>query len=176
LGADGSRVNLGIKELIYYVLIKRIRTIPLLYYVDYQRDQAQKIIEKECGWVDTGAHYFDDLYQSLMTYVLRRKFRIDRRIFNYSALVRSGQMDRNHALERVSEISSIEDDRVIDLCIKRLGLSREEFEKLMLERPKTFRDYRSSYSLIRSGKYIVKMFCKLGWLPSSVYGKYFECG
>ena len=168
--------NLGIKELIYYVLIKRIRTIPLLYYVDYQRDQAQKIIEKECGWVDTGAHYFDDLYQSLMTYVLRRKFRIDRRIFNYSALVRSGQMDRNHALERVSEISSIEDDRVIDLCIKRLGLSREEFEKLMLERPKTFRDYRSSYSLIRSGKYIVKMFCKLGWLPSSVYGKYFECG
>ena len=168
--------NLGLRELIYYVILKRIRTIPLLYYVDYQRDKAQKVIEEECGWVDTGAHYFDDLYQSLMTYVLRKKFGIDRRLINYSALVRSGQMTRTQALQKVSVVSVIEDEKVIDLCVKRLGLSREAFEEMIEASPRTFRDYQTNYPLIRAGKYFVKMFCKLGWLPSSVYGKYFECG
>lgn len=168
--------NLGLMELIYYVVLKRIRTIPLLYYVDYQRDRAQQVIEEKCGWVDTGAHYFDDLYQSLMTYVLRKKFGIDRRIFNYSALVRSGQMTRESALEKVGKVSVIEDEKVITLCIKRLGLSQEDFEKLMAVPPKTFRDYRSNYFLIRCSKLIIKAMCKVGWLPSSVYGKYFQAG
>ena len=35
----------------------------------------------------------DDLFQSLMTYILRVKFKIEFRRFNYSALIRSGQLD-----------------------------------------------------------------------------------
>ena len=32
---DDAGFNLGIKEIFYYALIKRIQVIPLLYYIDY---------------------------------------------------------------------------------------------------------------------------------------------
>ena len=107
----------------YYSIIKKIKFIPLLYHVDYNRSIAEKIIE-EYDWVYPGAHYFDDLYQSLMSYILRVKFKIDYRKFNYSALIRSKQLDRNEAIKKIKEIYSVEDEKIINLCIKRLGMEK----------------------------------------------------
>ncbi|MGB2706355.1 MAG: N-acetyl sugar amidotransferase, partial [Candidatus Omnitrophota bacterium] len=90
--------NLGLSHIFYYTVLKGLKTVPLLYYMDYVRRDAEEIIKKELNWVYPGAHYYDDLYQSLMTYVYRVKFNIDRRRFNYSALVRSGQMPQEEAL------------------------------------------------------------------------------
>ena len=100
--------------------------IPLLYYENYVRNDAEEIIKKIYDWKNPGAHYFDDLYQSLIFYVLRVKFNIDFRKFNYSALIRSKQMTRSEALERIKEVYVIEDKKIIDLCIKRLGLSKSK--------------------------------------------------
>ncbi|GAA5089232.1 hypothetical protein GCM10023259_103400 [Thermocatellispora tengchongensis] len=55
--------------------------------------------------------------------------------------MRSGQMPREVALERVQHVNKIEDQKVIDLCIKRLGLTRPEFEQIVATAPKTFRAY-----------------------------------
>ena len=57
-------------------------------------------------------------HQSLLQQLQRVKFNMDRRLINYSALVRSGQMDRETALERTREVYSLEDPKIIDLCIK----------------------------------------------------------
>ena len=168
--------NLGIPEMFYYAVIKRLKTIPILYYMNYIRKDAEEIIKRELGWVYTGAHYFDDLYQSLMNYIYRVKFNIDRRKFNYSALVRSGQMPRNEALARVKEVYVIEDPKVIDLCIKRLGITREEFEKYMALPPKTFRDYPTSYNYIKFMKFPIKILSMSNLLPPTAYDKYFNCG
>jgi N-acetyl sugar amidotransferase len=166
--------NLGLKEFCYYAFIKRIKTILPLYYVDYNRSEVDQILSSELGWVNTGAHYYDDLYQSLMTYILRVKFGIDRRLFNYAALVRSGQMLRQEAIERTSEIYSIEDPKVIQLCIKRLGLKTEEFNEIMAREPKTFKDYRTNYNFLVKMKYLIKMTTYLHIVPKSTYMKYFE--
>ena len=45
-----------------------------------------------------------------------------------SALVGSGQMSREKALERKNKIYHIEDENVIRLCLKCLNLSKMEFE------------------------------------------------
>ena len=74
-----------------------------LYNWDYVRATAEQLLIAEYGWTNPGAHYLDDLYQALMTYVLRVKFNIDRRKCNYSALVRSGQMTRDQALELIGQ-------------------------------------------------------------------------
>ena len=84
--------------------MKRIRTIPILYHMNYVRTEAEEVIKNELDWINTGAHYYDDLYQSLMANILRIKFNIDFRKFNYSALVRSKQMDRSDALERIKKV------------------------------------------------------------------------
>jgi len=171
---DGG-FNLTFWPMVYYTLVKRIKTIPILYFVRYIRSDAQKIIERELDWVYPGAHYYDDLYQSLMTYIMRVKFNIDRRRFNYSALIRSGQMGKEEAMERINEVYVIEDSKVIDLCIKRLGLTRDEFEKIMALPPKTFRDYSTSYGLIRFLKWPMKICSRLHLIPTTTYDKYFKC-
>ncbi len=168
--------NLDIFEMFYYTLWRGIKTIPILYDYPYVRAEAERIIVRELGWVNPGAHYFDDLYQSLMTYALRVKFKIDRRIFNYSALVRSGQMTREEALRRVREVYSIEDPKIIDLCIKRLGIRREELDEFLARPPKTFRDYPNRYALIEKLRGLIKILSRWNVLPATAYDKYFNCG
>lgn len=168
--------QLNVFHLFYYTVIRGIRTIPMLYYYDYVRSEAEKILKAELDWVYTGAHYFDDLYQALMQYVYRVKFNIDRRKINYSALIRSGQMSREEALERVKQIYVIEDPKVISLCIKRLGLTEEEFNEILKLPKKTFRDYPNHYNLIKHFKWPIKILSKINLLPGTAYDKYFSCG
>jgi len=168
--------NLNMFHLFYYTVVRQIKTVPLLYYVDYVRNDVDQLLEKELDWVNTGAHYYDDLYQALMTYVLRVKFNIDRRRFNYSALIRSGQMTRQEALDRLKEIYIIEDPEVIDQCIKWLGISHDEFEEYLSLPVKTFHDYPTSYNLIKSLRLPIKFLSTFGIVPSVTYDKYFNCG
>jgi N-acetyl sugar amidotransferase len=168
--------NLSMFHMFYYTVMKRIRTIPILYHMNYVRTEAEEVIKNELDWVNTGAHYYDDLYQSLMSYVYRVKFNIDRRKINYSALIRSGQMKRDKALERVSEVYAIEDPKVIDLCIKRLGITKKEFNEYLSLPLKTFRDYKTHYKFMKIMKLPVKILSEIHLLPTTTYSKYFECG
>jgi N-acetyl sugar amidotransferase len=168
--------NLDLREILYYSLWKGIKTVPLLYFHDYVRKDADVLLENELNWKNPGAHYFDDLYQALMTYVHRVKFNINRRIYNYSALVRSGQMTREEALEKSISQYQIEDPDVIRLCIKRLGISEDYFNEILNLPIKTFKDYPNHYNLIKWAKPFVFIFSKLDILPGSVYIKYFKSG
>lgn len=166
--------NLGVKELFFYTVVKGIHTYTPLYYWDYIRPEAQKIIESELEWVYPGAHYFDDLYHSLIKYVHRVKFNIDMNMNSDAALVRSGFLSREKAIQRAHSIYQIEDPKVIDLCIKRLGITREQFEEWMALPPKTFRDYSTMFDWVKPFKYPIKWCSQLNLIPKIAYYKYFE--
>lgn len=168
--------NLGVKEMFYYAFVRRIKTVTLLYHLDYVRTEVDEILVRELAWKSPGAHYSDDLYQSLIYYLNRIKFNIDRRLFNYSALVRSGQMSREVALHRISSVNSIEDDSVITLCIKRMGLTRAEFDVIVDAPVKTFHDYANNYALLKLLRGPIKLMSQLNLIPESAYDKYFNCG
>jgi N-acetyl sugar amidotransferase len=173
---DDAGFHFGAKELFYYSIIKGIKTFTPFYYTDYIRKDGQKIIEEELGWVYPGAHYFDDLYHSLIKYVHRVKFNIDMNMNSDAALVRTGQMSREDALKRAHGIYSIEDPKVIDLCIKRLGIKRQEFDGYMSIPPKTFRDYPTSYPFYKLMKWPIKICSHLNIIPKITYYKYFKVG
>ena len=166
--------NFGAKELFYYSMIKGIHTYTPLYYWDYIRPEAQKLIEKELDWVYPGAHYFDDLYHSLIKYVHRVKFDVDLNINSDAALVRSGFMTRADAIKRAHGIYKIEDPKVIDLCIERMGISKEEFERYMALPPKNFKDYKTMFNWIKPFKWFIKKASDFNLIPKVVYYKYFE--
>ena len=74
----------------------------------------------------------------------------------------------------ISTICAIEDPKVIQLCIKRLGLKSEEFDEIMAREPKTFKDYRTNYNFLVKMKYLIKITTYLHIVPKSTYMKYFE--
>jgi len=160
------------QHILYYAVLRRIQVETPLYYTHYVRSEADKLLKEELDWVNTGAHYYDDLYQALLTRVLRVKFGIDRRKFNYSALIRSGQMSREEGQRRLIEPYVIEDEKVINLCIKRLGITREEFETYVAAEPKTFWDYPNLLGVIRKISPIVRVLAALQLIPLSSYMKY----
>ncbi len=168
--------NLGLKELFYYTVIKRIKTYTPFYYTDYVREEAEEILKKELDWKYPGAHYFDDLYHSLIKYVTRKKFNFDLNLNSDAALVRSGQMSRKKALKRAHSVYKIEDPKVIDLCIKRLGITKKEFEEYMKIPPKRFYDYKTNYPYLKKLKLPVWVASRLNLVPKVTYDKYFNCG
>lgn len=173
---DDPNYQLGWKELFYYSIIKGIKAHSPLYYEKYIRKEAEEIIKKEYNWVYPGAHYYDDLYWSLITYVHRVKFNIDFRLNAYSALVRDGQMDREWAIEAVKKPYVMEDPKIIDLCLKRLAINKEQFEEWLALPPKTFRDYNTGYATMLWLRPFIKLATKMGFMPEIVYDKYFLCG
>jgi hypothetical protein len=166
--------HLDWQHFLYYSVVRGIRVITPYYFMNYVRTEIDQIIKDELGWVNTGAHYFDDLYQSLLTQVVRNKFNIDRRIFNYSALIRSGQMTRQDGLDSTRDVYVVEDPEVISLCIKRLGLTQEEFDEIIATPGKTFWDYPNLLANIRRFSIVVRMLAHFKIIPKSTYAKY--CG
>jgi len=125
-------------------------------------------------WIYPGAHYFDDLYHSFISYVHRIKFNINLNIINDSALIRSGQMTRQEGLERLSKPYHIENDKIIEDCLRKINVSQEEFNEIMKLPLKTFKDYDTNYNMIKILKYPVKIAAQLNIVPSVTYKKYFE--
>lgn len=164
--------NLTIADLLYYVFVKRIHVVPLLAYIDYRKEEAKKILEKELGWTYYGGHHFESIYtRFISSYLLPKKFGIDKRKIDYSALIRSEQMTREEALEKLKE-PFIAEKELVEHCIKKLGLSSEQFEEIMSSEPKSFLDYPTYYPIIRALRVPIKLACKLGLLPEIFYEKY----
>ena len=166
--------HLGIKELSWYALVKGISVLTPLYYYPYNRKEAESVLTEELSWCYPGAHYFDDLYHSLLKYVHRVKFKIDLNMNSDSALVRSGQMSRKEGLRRRKEIYHIEDADTIRLCKKRLGLSHMEFEDFMSIPVKTFKDYPTSWNTIKKFRFFIKLLSQINVIPKITYRKYFQ--
>ena len=173
---ENPTYNLDLKEIFYYTFINGIKTFTPNYYINYVRKEAEEIIKNELDWVYPGAHYFDDLYHSFIAYVHRVKFHINLNMNSDSALVRDGQLTREEALDRANKPYHIENDKVIEDCLKKINVSQLDFDKIMKLPLKTFKNYNTSYNIIKMLKYPIKMASTLNIVPKVVYKKYFEFG
>ncbi len=166
--------NLTLSRMFYYAGLRRIRYVYLLPHIDYRKEEAKKILRKEFGWTDYGEHHYESTYTRFVSsYLLPKKFKIDKRIIEYSAYVRSGQMTRDEALEKIKEPLS-EDKELVQYVIDKLGLTNAEFQDIMSAKPKTFLDYPTYYPFIRAMRFPIWVACKLNLLPHIFYEKYFN--
>ncbi len=165
--------NYTLFDLFYYTFIKGIKLIPLLNYVEYNHEKVHKILQEELDWTYYGGHHHESYYTHFFqSFLLPQKFNIDKRKVEYSALIRSGQMDRDEALREITEIPYPYDPELVGYTIKKLGLTPVEFEEFMAAEPKTFLDYPTYYPLIKSMGFPIKIACDLGLLPRHLCLKY----
>lgn len=138
--------------LFYVNIIRGVRTISILNYVDYNKEEAIKILKEELDWKYYGGKHYESIYTRFYQgYVLPRKFGIDKRYGHLSDLIKSGQMKREDALEEIKKPTYPEELQQQDLAYacKKLGLSRAQFEEIIKAEPRTFRDYRNFYDFVQ---------------------------
>jgi len=151
--------------------IKRVR---LLYHMNYIKSEAKKELHKNFGWEWYGSHHAENRYTKFVgKYLWVKKFGIDYRKIEYSALVRSGQMDRDDALEKIKNPIEIESD-IIDEVKRRLHLTDEQFNEILKMPIKTYSDYETYHDYFRRNKDMFKKLLDDGMIPETFYKKYVE--
>ena len=160
---------------LFYTFILKIRQIRLLYYLPYQEDEILDNLKKEVGWQSYGGKHHESKYTGFFqSYILTRKFNIDKRKLHYSALLRNNQMTRAEALEKVKHDPYDGGEETMDYCLKKLDYTNEEFANIMNQPANSFLAYNSYFKLIRKFKPLIKWGTDIGVIPDTVYRKFFK--
>lgn len=143
-----------------YLLIRGIRWVPILNYINFVKSDAKQLLIDELGWRDYGGKHYESIFTRFFhSYYLPVKFGYDLRKSYLSALVCSGQMSRENALEELKQApidpDLLKQDR--DYVVKKLGLSDEEFEQILKNPNKPFSDYPNNDSLWRNFSWLIKI-------------------
>lgn len=141
-------ISLG--HYIYYVLGRGIRQIPFLNYVEYDKDEAKKMLAREVGWRDYGGKHYESVWtRYFQGHYLPVKFGYDKRKAHYSSMICSGQITRHRALAEMAkpayEPELLRQDT--QFVLKKFGLTAEEFEAIVQAAPRSATDYPSHYFL-----------------------------
>ncbi|GAB4503735.1 MAG: N-acetyl sugar amidotransferase [Anaerolineales bacterium] len=137
----------------YYRRLLTHRRVDILNYIDYDKAEAMRILEKELGWRYYGGKHHESIYTRFYQgYILPTKFGYDKRRCHLSSLVCSGAMTRHAALAELDKPTyapaAQEEDR--EYVIKKLGLTDAEFQAILDAPKKSFWDY-PSYSRFVEG-------------------------
>ena len=115
-----------------------------LEYIDYNKFDAKKLLMEELGWRDYGGKHFESRFTKFFqAHYLPTKFGYDKRKAHLASLVVSGQMSRADALAELEQplYDPKELEQDIEYFCKKLDITREEYDRVMAEQPRTHRDY-----------------------------------
>ncbi|RPG49568.1 MAG: N-acetyl sugar amidotransferase [Gammaproteobacteria bacterium TMED104] len=155
-----------------WVLVKRIKKIRPLWYLDYSKESARKILEQEYGWKYYGGHHLENRLTAFVhTNYLPQKFGRDLRDLTLSAKARSGIISREAALKEYRQSISYEPG-LVDYFKKRLEITDNEYKRVMSMKTKTFRDYPSYKKLFETLRPLFYLLYKSNLVPKSFYIKY----
>lgn len=125
----------GFKEEYYFGVLKGIRTVKPLNYLDFNHEKARQEIITAFGWQEYGGKHYESYFTKFyQAYILPEKFKIDKRKAHLSNLIFSNQISKEQAL-KILNIPLYKDEhqknREIEYVIKKLGFSLNEFEAIM---------------------------------------------
>jgi N-acetyl sugar amidotransferase len=130
----------------YYQIIKKIRMVQPLNFIPYDKGDVKDFLSREYSWESYkgkhGESVFTYFYQS---YILPRKFNVDKRKPHLSSLVCANQITREQALEELKKpiYPEVELKKDKEFVSRKFGLSEKEFDEIMNLPIKSHYVYRS---------------------------------
>ena len=83
-----------------FLILRSIRWVPILNYIPFVKEEAKQLLINELGWRDYGGKHYENIFTRFFhAYYLPEKFGYDLRKCYLSALVCSGQMNREEAIK-----------------------------------------------------------------------------
>jgi N-acetyl sugar amidotransferase len=147
-----SYPHFSLRYLAYVNAGPRVRTLSILNYVDYNKAEAQEIIKSELGWRDYGGKHHESIYTRFFQgVILPQKFGVDKRFGHYSDLINAGQLGRDEAMDLLRAPTYDPQVQASDrtYVLKKLGLTDSDFEAIMDEPIRSFRDFKNSYGQVQ---------------------------
>lgn len=141
----------GLLKESYYKIIKKIKTLYILNYIDYDKDQAKKYLMENLGWKDYGGkHHESKITAFWQGYVMYSKFNMDYRRAMYSSQIIQGQISREQAIENLKIIPFDEEKIKLDksYIAKKYGITVEELDQYLAFPPKTYLDFPNNKRFI----------------------------
>lgn len=164
--------NLWLSRWLKWTVIKGIKKIRPLYYIDYEKEKTKEFLSEEFGWQWYGGHHMENRTAYFTNnYYLPLKFNIDLRYTEFAALVRSGQMTREEALTKIQEPKPF-DMGILEEVKKRLNFTDGEFERIMNLPLKSYRDYKTYKQTFERFRLLFWVMYKMDLVPKSFYMKY----
>ncbi len=114
--------------------ILKLKVVNLLDYLDYNKDEAKKVIMEQFGWKDYGGKHYESIFTRFYQgYILPVKFKVDKRKAHLSTLINSGQITRAEALKEI-EAPPYDPQQLVkdkEFVLKKFGFSETEFDSIM---------------------------------------------
>ncbi|MCB0402021.1 MAG: N-acetyl sugar amidotransferase [Flavobacteriales bacterium] len=155
-----------------WVAFKRIKKIRPFWYIKYNKEDARAMLEEKYGWKYYGGHHLENRMTAFwQSYYMPLRFDIDQRNNSLSASVRSGFMKREDAIQSYTTAPYLEDD-LYEYFLKRMGWTREQFDEVMNQPNKTFRDYKTYKQRFERFRFLFYILAKANLVPMSFYIKY----
>jgi N-acetyl sugar amidotransferase len=155
-----------------WMLVNKIKKFRPLYYMDYDKQAVKEFLVKEYGWQWYGGHHMENRSAYFVNnYYLPKKFDIDLRYSEFSALVRAGQMKREDALEKIKEPKPFDTD-ILEEIKKRVGFTDSDFENIMNAKPLHYTHYKTYKETFEKLRPFFYLLYKTGYVTKSFYTKY----
>lgn len=147
------------------------RTRPL-YWLDYHKEDAKQFLAETYGWKWYGGHHLENRFTAFYhSYFLPKRWGINFRQIELSALVRSGQLERDTAIEQFLAPRQ-GDAELIAMVKKRLGFSDEEFDAVMSMPKRSYREFGTYKKRFERLRPLFWLLWKLNRVPKSFYEKF----
>ncbi len=160
------------ERMLFASVAARIRKIRPFWYMDYNKEDARALLEREYGWEYYGGHHLENRMTAFFHSIYApQKFQTDFRNNTLSALVRDGKMSREEAWELYNSPPHVEED-LLAYFQKRLGLSDNEYKSIMAEAPRSWWEFPTYKKRFERWRPIFKILAKANLVPMSFYLKY----
>ncbi len=150
-------------DIVNSTIIKKIKDYRPFNSINYQKKVAQEFLINKYGWEYYGGHHHENVFTKFaIAYWMPKKFSIDKRIITLSAQVLSGEISREHALEKIQQSPYDPDqmERDKDYIIKKLDLLKEDFNIIWNHENKYYWHYPSYMPLFQKYFKLSKTFLK----------------
>lgn len=150
----------GFKHKFWLPYVKGVKTLTLLNYVPFTKNEMIDILQREYGYEAYKQKHFEDLLTKFIEgWWLPTRFGYDIRKAQLSSLVTTGQMTRDEALE-ILKNPPLTEDESMDLfrqVAQKLEISEEELMSYH-DMPKVYKKYRNNSWAFKLGIRIYSFF------------------
>jgi len=132
---------------VYYSIFLNLKWVSILNYIDFNKQDAIKVITEELGWKNYGGkHHESVITKFYQSYILPKKTGFDKRRAHLSNLICSAQISRENALLEISQPVYKTDQELeadIDYVIKKFEITRAEFDQIISNPPRANQEFKT---------------------------------